>query len=153
MGNYLTNTASPGLTLEGQPILVRCKCSNQATYRFAIKVPLEASQKNFVKTYFALKKFSSGVYENREIFLGCERCVSEGEKQYFTYHPEGWTVGVCPATEFEDLCSESKNSPREHENALTEREGLSESVAREHENALIELTHDQVSGKEPESAP
>lgn len=114
MGNYLAGTSDVNLMSEVAPVLVKCKCDSKATYRFAIKVPLGAEQKSFVKTYFALKKYSSGVYENREIFLGCEKCVTEEDKQYFTYHPEGWTVGVCPATDFEDLCSENKASPREY---------------------------------------
>jgi hypothetical protein len=128
MGNYLTNQ-----TLGVQPSLVQCKCTKKATYRFSIKVPLDASQKSFIKTYFALKKFSSGVYENREVFVGCDQCVSQEEKQYFTYHPEGWTVGVCPSTEFEDLCSESKNSPRQHEGCLEEERQL------EKENSLLQV--------------
>lgn len=125
MGNYLAGASDVNLMSEATPVLVKCKCDTKATYRFGIKVPLEASQKNFVKTYFALKKYSSGVYEGREIFLGCEKCVAEEDKQYFTYHPDGWTVRVCPASDFEDLCSEAKASPREHEvvakeNALLE---------------------------------
>lgn len=97
MGNYLSSTTSPIK-------YAICKCGKGiATYRCNLRLPLDASEKDMLKIYFALKRYSVGNSDNRELFISCPLCISLEHKKYFVYHPEGWRETLIEEADFEDL--------------------------------------------------